>query len=58
MSPFVGGCTTREDNRHTVEKEKNLYPLTKLPDLTIYPSLALQQGRQLTYHKRIHALSF
>lgn len=57
MSPFAVGCAIM-DNRHGTEEEKGLYPLTKLPDLTTYPGLALQQSRKLKYHKLIHALVF
>lgn len=46
------------DAHRAEEKNNNLYPLTELPDLTIYPQLTLQQSRQLTYHKLIHAFSF
>lgn len=57
MAAFAVGCTIM-DNRHEIEEEKSLYPLTKLPDLTTYPGLALPQSKKLTYHKLIHALSF
>lgn len=50
----ITGAQSRAEER----KKNNLYPLTELPDLTIYPELTLQQSRQLTYHNLIHAFSF
>lgn len=48
------------NSRETLAAEnwRSFYPLTELPDLTTRPALTLQQSRQLTYHKLIHAFRF